>query len=848
MSSTNQTSWLAKLAVKLKGGDQGSDNIQDPHEAQLEFDGLNPNNWVSLPEPEQRSIPINIGIKEPRLNNIPIWHHGGDTQLVEKDQSEHHDNIPRIPSDTPFAFRLLPRACKTGLIKKTPEWSVMADHLGLSKRFSSTPNSRFKAVIVGISAINCEPVIMLRQTKEEPFMAHNVADNMDSVMLRSRSGETSCGREVIWFESMLIPGNIAFAKRALHHRLHDEETWRLTQTLKREHTIIEKGLNPSGIMREPQSGDTQQRKPSVCRPIHDGVSYDKLHYRLRWPPIAVLDFPPKMVKGLQDFLAEYPTDKVPINVALAATIIYFDMRDQEGPEEGFAAYNPNMAKIRPAPLGLFIMYFSHMLRFVEVKRLTAFIHPSRFATTNSGKDCSDASPLTEAGRFRVNSRTLDTKAMRECYYDIRSRHPQVPLNFRFNLIPASMPGTSLIFPEDCHNAEKPSLSLFTLCGLNDVRTLGLPSYHYTDSYVDHVDKETSVMKPQVFRHVAGPRQLFSKGGLLPCYECLGTPLKSYWQSKRRTKFMALTGNAKAVGPIFPDIGSDYWESEAITECVEQHFGVIEVFTADDQFCKDLSEPRRVLKASRNDQIIRIANYLGVPSSEWYTNPKTLCVTWVGMEDQLRDLSDKGELKEVATGELQRRVTDELKRVASQDHPLPSAKRIRVSEHVMDTGTKTQILNIISELPALSLDWFMLQRYLNMRPSPEVRFTQDLLSDVQAFVSDVENTFKQENAENGQGNLDAVIRTAFRAAGFYDSTKGAPQNIELSWTQHHNSFSQFGQPTANAMELIYRVRDFSNGFALTLPSIQVLRDSSLISAQVDAYNKIVALLDGQMAKE
>jgi hypothetical protein len=218
-----------------------------------------------------------------------------------------------------------------------------------------------------------------------------------------------------------------------------------------------------------------------------------------------------------------------------------------------------------------------------------------------------------------------------------------------------------------------------------------------------------------------------------------------------------------------------------------------------------------------------------------------------MEDQLRNFSDKGELKEVATAELQRRVTDELKRVVSQDHPLPSAKRVRVSENLMDTGTKTQILNIISELPAQSLDWYMLQKYLNMRPAPEVRFTQDLLSEVQTFVSEVENTFKSENAQNSQGDLDAVIRTAFRAAGFHDPTKVAPQDIELSWAQHRQSFSKFGQATANAIELIYRVRDFSNGFALTLPSIQVLRDSPMISAQLNAYKKIEALLNEQAAK-
>ncbi|KAM0207407.1 hypothetical protein ACHAQI_007637 [Fusarium lateritium] len=397
---------------------------------------------------------------------------------------------------------------------------------------------------------------MLRRSKNEPRMASNVADNMESVALKSRSGEAPCGREVIWFENMLIPGNIAYIKRALHNRFQDEERSRFAQTMKREHALIDEGFNSPGILRELLPGDPQQRKPSVCRPIHDGVDYDKLHYQLRWPPIAVLDFPPKMIKCLQDFLALYPTDNIPTNLALAATMIYFDMHHQEWPAEGFATHNPGMLKKKPTPLGVFIIYFSHMLRFVEMKELTAFIHPSRFAATNSYKDCGDTSLLTEAKRFKVNSQQLDTKAMHGFYYEVRSRHPQVPLNFRFNLIPASMPGTSLIFPEDCHNAEKPSLGLFTLCGLDDVRTLGLPSYHYTDSYVDHYEKGTPFMEPEIFRHVAGPSWLFSKNSLLP-YELWGTPPKSHWQPQRGTKFMALTGATKEIGPIFPDVRSDY---------------------------------------------------------------------------------------------------------------------------------------------------------------------------------------------------------------------------------------------------------------------------------------------------
>ncbi|KAM0344486.1 hypothetical protein ACHAPU_007458 [Fusarium lateritium] len=305
--------------------------------------------------------------------------------------------------------------------------------------------------------------------------------------------------------------------------------------------------------------------------------------------------------------------------------------------------------------------------------------------------------------------------------------------------------------------------------------------------------------------------------------------------------MSLTSEATEVGPIFPDIGSDHWDSQAVTECVERRFGLIDAYTEDMDLHKDLTEFRRQVKTSKNDKIIRIAIYLGVAPSEWHTNPKTLYLTWEGMETQLLTLERSGDLKKVANGELKRNVDAGLKRAATQEHPAPPAKRIMGPCKRISSTTKAKILSMIDRLPAQSLDWFIIPKYLNSRPEPAVELTQDLLSDVKSFVSDIEDTFRSENAGNGQGDLDQVIRMTFRAAGFFDETSIASLDLDHNWSEYRERLSKFGQATANAIEVIYRIRGIPGGFGLTLPNIQVVRESPMISAQVDACKEIDALL-------
>jgi len=160
---------------------------------------------------------------------------------------------------------------------------------------------------------------------------------------------------------------------------------------------------------------------------------------------------------------------VPLNIALATAIIHTDLTDEDWPSEGFLSHRFDGPKtIKPIPLARFILYFPHMLRYVETKHLTAFIHLARFATYHYNRD-----PTT------IYAASINHKEIKTWCTQIRSRYPQVASKCRLNLIPASIPGTQMVFPANCSGAEPPSTDLFQICCLDNIRTLGLPSYHHS---------------------------------------------------------------------------------------------------------------------------------------------------------------------------------------------------------------------------------------------------------------------------------------------------------------------------------------------------------------------------------
>ncbi|EXA46694.1 hypothetical protein FOVG_04036 [Fusarium oxysporum f. sp. pisi HDV247] len=714
-----------------------------------------------------------------------------------------------------LAVKLAARACNSGrtLGYETKEW------LGITSGTQLATDKTLSCVFVGVSALTCQAIFMMksntqhlpdgfcgvsRQQRIEDLL--NV-DTTELIELVFRPELYIQGHEIIWTENMLIPGNISYIKRALHDHLADDEKAQFLQRMRREYRFLIAGSAPAGVAKTQPSNEEPGRKPLICRVIEGGKAYNHLHFILKWPPIALLEFPKAMIKEIQRFLDKYPSDNVPLNIALAATIIYFDIEETcDYEKEGFLDSFPRKpSPVRKVPLATFIIYFPHMLSYVETHHLTSFFHPFRFANIHK----SHSSPLAvTAGRDYLNP-----ASMRSWYHQIRSRHPQILADSRFTLIPASMPGSTMVFPEDCTHAQRPSPDLFTLCCLNDVRTLGIPSYSY--------DPESS------FQRVGAPKWLFTKAVRQSdsnCFRLGGHPTIAYWNTATPEKIKALTGPARTIGPVFPDIGSDYYNTEAISSCVKRWFGDETYYTQNFQFCLDIPELERKNMATRADELIRIADRLGIPPTQRWTSHKTMLLEWDGMEGHLKSLREEGKLK----------------RLAAPEYSTPPAKRAKSVEPTLSSDIKGEILQTIKGLAAASCDWDNLLKDLQT-PAPTMKAIQESFSRVRLFISELEKTLQNENDGNGEGDLDHVIRLVFRAEGLFGSGVEA-MDYESKWGQHRDRLSQlFGQPTGKAMEALFRLRNTPNAFDIILPQIQVLGESPLIRDQVEAFKKIEELL-------
>ncbi|EWG41629.1 hypothetical protein FVEG_03703 [Fusarium verticillioides 7600] len=689
----------------------------------------------------------------------PIW-----DPMFENDEASDKSKrkIVRVPTEEHLSFRLFARACKAEKVKN----EEMRDYLGTSLTNPLMTDSKIRGVYVGISAIDCVPILMLMSFPKDPntpwtgdalrrkIKTSLVTDTLEFVTLRGRDGSYP-GAEIIWLENMLIPGNISFVKRGIWGQLPDDEK-----------------LN-----------EITKRKPSISRPIHDGKNYDTLHYRLRWPPMAVLEFPQQMIEWMEKFLSWYPSDNVSLNIALAATVIYFDLEKGNHQAEGFLdGSSDRLPYFRGAWLKKFIIYFPHMLR----------------------DDCSE---LDIPWQPKVDDE------VRSWYSAISSRHPQVPSSTRFTLVPSSMPGTNMVFPQDCTNVEKPSSDLFKTCCLDDVRTLGLPSYHYRG-----VQRGYS-------REVGSPSWMFSKAVQNPKSRLQSVPSVDYWKTEPTGGIKALTGTARRISTVFPDIGSSCYGYHVIKPVVDGRFGVVRSYLQNFQLCDDLQDAERKIIAKRANDLNRIADRLGIPSEKRRMSFKTLCPEWDGMEVDLRSLLMEGKLKRYAAGEP----------------PLPPAKRAKPVDPALSPEVQNRIAEIIDSLKTSSDDWKGLQKLIES-PAPKLKAVQESFSPVRSFVADVQKALQPENSENGQGSIDQVIRVAFRAEGLYTKAEVEALDYRSKWEKHRlNRFIKIGQALGDCMQVIFSNCDEPGGFRLTLPNIQVLRESPLVKDQVEAYKKIEALL-------
>lgn len=114
---------------------------------------------------------------------------------------------------------------------------------------------------------------------------------------------------------------------------------------------------------------------------------------------------------MKSFLSQFTSDVISLSLAMAATVIFFDLQ-----REGNSKKYPNLS------LPEFVVYFPHMLKFVELSKLTAFINLVAWAYKQSewNRACDQ--------EFDVYPDFLSFTDMKQWYNDIQSNDPYVPTN------------------------------------------------------------------------------------------------------------------------------------------------------------------------------------------------------------------------------------------------------------------------------------------------------------------------------------------------------------------------------------------------------------------------------------
>lgn len=393
----------AKPNVRLKGRQHEYGETQDSdvfaRSGRPETDVMDDDRWLEYPK---SSRPTKVSATSAEKGSAVI--RSPEHHLIwnaSTPNSNRNNEVYRAPQEQHLVHALLSRACRLQKDSGPASWNKIKKELGDSMSKDLSMDSTIQFVFVGISALDCQPVVMMRDDPWDETDVELGSDNMKSVALKTLPELSHCKKEIIWLENMMIPGNVSYVKKALWGRLTGVEKRRFLEVMKREHILLADGLNPSGISTLLPSNEEENRKPRFDRSIHNNDCYN-YHYRLRWPPIGLLEIPPSMVKALKEFLSSFPFDNVPLNIAIAAVIIFHDLKKGGMKEEAFLTNNTKRGPLGRTTLAQFILYFPHMLRFVELKHLTSFIHPMRFTAVNLNRDTG------YLRNFVVRANSLDT--------------------------------------------------------------------------------------------------------------------------------------------------------------------------------------------------------------------------------------------------------------------------------------------------------------------------------------------------------------------------------------------------------------------------------------------------------
>ncbi|KAK2040879.1 hypothetical protein LZ31DRAFT_603337 [Colletotrichum somersetense] len=259
-------------------------------------------------------------------------------------------------------------------------------------------------------------------------------------------------------------------------------------------------------------------------------------FRMKMPKLANIKVPKGLVNEVKSFLAKYPKDIVPINLAVSMAIAWsaYYNTPQYQPELAVTKYcrplqdgETTAKRDRPVPpveLAVFILYSTHYFRIHEEHGLSAYAHIFHVISCMYKKDKSfDVGFVIDIDHIDHKLVSLYVSAM-----DIRDEDWA-------EIVPPSFEGSRIAMPKNYGTREPPSPELTASLMMSHIYTLGFPGY-------------TNEVRPG---HGSVTQSIMMHGNWVPkhvlavtCWETLGqerldaTSLEPYHDQKTRQLWTA----------------------------------------------------------------------------------------------------------------------------------------------------------------------------------------------------------------------------------------------------------------------------------------------------------------------
>ncbi|TQN64308.1 hypothetical protein CSHISOI_11120 [Colletotrichum shisoi] len=200
-------------------------------------------------------------------------------------------------------------------------------------------------------------------------------------------------------------------------------------------------------------------------------------FMMDMPKLDSIRVPRSLVDEVESFLAKYPRDMVPVNLAVSMAIAWAAYCDTTEYQPELASSKRRRPPVPPSPTGdltrpvphvdlaVLILYSPHYFRLHEEHGLCAYAHIFRVVSALYAKD----RHFNEA--FEIRPDDIDHAFVSACVRALNLRDEDWE-----EIVPPSFDGSRLVMPLNHGTREPPSPELTATLMMPDIYTLGFPGY------------------------------------------------------------------------------------------------------------------------------------------------------------------------------------------------------------------------------------------------------------------------------------------------------------------------------------------------------------------------------------